>query len=171
MKNLMREYCLCRRSKLEEGLNAAEKVRELEKQLEEIRKAKKYQDEDGQKKMLDEIKGAAESESEKRLKLIHSLIKFRDQLLMFKENAEMEETSRLLSSLYRETGRFMSQSGIELLNGGGNFSADYQTAVDTVPTDQKELVGTVQSTFRDGYIVDGRMLRPQEVVVYVDAAS
>lgn len=171
MKNLLRYYCCCRRSKLEEGLNAIDRVKELEKQLEELRASKMNQEEGSCEKIPDEVKETACSEDDKRLKLIQSLIKFRDQLLIFKENAETEEAAKLLSSLYRETGRFMGQNGIEVLNKGGDFTTEYQTAVETVVTDKKELVNTIQSTYRDGYIVDGRMLRPQEVVVYVDGTA
>lgn len=168
MRNPLKYYCVVKLSKLQEALRGADKARDLEKQLEKAKTTVLDHRDEGNKQILDEARQAFEFESEKRLKLVKSLVKFRDQLLMFKENAENEEVSKLLSSLYRETGRFMEQSGIEVLNKCSNFSTDFQTVVETVATDRKELVNTVQSTFRDGYIVDGRMLRPQEVVVYVD---
>jgi molecular chaperone GrpE (heat shock protein) len=171
MRNPFKYYCCCERSKLEEGLNAIDRVRELENQLEELRSAKTNQEDGSCDEMTDEVKETTCSEDDKRLKLIQSLIKFRDQLLLFKENAETEEAAKLLTGLYRETGRFMGQNGIEVLNKGGDFTTDYQIAVETAVTDKKELVNTIESTYRDGYIVDGRMLRPQEVVVYVDGTA
>lgn len=152
----------------EEAQNAKKRAEELEKQLEKIKADQKQQRDSEYKQVLEDMKKEVECEHDKRLKLIRSLVKFRDQLLIFKDNTEDEAAVKLLLNLYRETGRFMSENGIELLNRGGDFSTDYQTVVGTAATEQKELVNTIESTFRDGYIVDGKMLRPQEVVVYVD---
>ncbi len=151
----------------EEALGLKNRVRELEKQLELEQAAKAYSKASEDDQSFEEAKKAVECEYEKRLKLIRSLIKFRDQLLIFKDNAENEAAVKLLLNLYRETGRFMSGSGVEILNQGGDFSPDYHIVTETVETDRKELVNTIESIFRDGYIVDGKMLRPQEVVVYV----
>lgn len=107
-------------------------------------------------------------EEDKNLSLIRSLIKFRDQLLLFRENAPDELTIKLLSGLYQETGRIMAQNGIELLNGDGPFSPDRHTAVDTRPSNDPERIGTIADTFRDGYAIAGEILRPQEVVLYVE---
>jgi molecular chaperone GrpE (heat shock protein) len=135
------------------------RAEELEKQLEEIKTAQAQQ--------RDAREKAVEHEVDKRVKLIRSLIKFRDQLLIFRDNTEDEEAVKLLSNLYRETGRFMMENGIEILNGQGDLSTDNQIVVGTVETEDTKLINTIESTFRDGYILDNKMLRPQEVVVYV----
>lgn len=166
-RNPLKHLFYFRLSKNEEAESLKNRVKELEKQLEMVQVTQAHMDASEDKQSLENAKKAVECERKKRLKLIRSLIKFRDQLLIFKDNAEDEAAVKLLSNLYRETGRFMSESGVEILNGGGDFSPDYHIVTETVETDSQELVNTIESTFRDGYIVDGKMLRPQEVVVYV----
>lgn len=154
-----------------EAISAKMRAEELEKQLEMIKASQTQQWDAREKVMLEERERAVEHEVDKRAKLIRSLIKFRDQLMIFRDNAEDEAASKLLANLYRETGRFMRENGIEILNQGGEFSTDHQTVAGTVETDVLNLVNTIESTFRDGYAVEGKMLRPQEVVVYVQAKS
>jgi molecular chaperone GrpE (heat shock protein) len=147
--------------------NAGNRANELEKQLEELKVYQKQERDSNERRILETAEKAAACERDKRLRLINSLIKFRDQLLIFRDNTEDEEEVKLLSNLYRETGRFMMENGIEILYGQGDFSTDNQIVIGTVETEAPELLNTIESTFRDGYIVDGKMLRPQEVVVYV----
>lgn len=106
----------------------------------------------------------------KRKTLVESLIKFRDQLMLFKDNAieeQDENTAKLLQSLYGETKRFMQSNAIEILDGGGAFDTTIHVSTGAVKTKEQPLDQTIESTFRDGYKVDGELLRPQEVMVYV----
>lgn len=155
--------------RLEKEVQSAKmKAENLEKQLEEIKTDQKYQSDVEYKQRIEDTGKVVECKHDDRLKLIQSLIKFRDQLLLFKDNAEDEGAAKLLTNLYRESGRILSINGIEVLNSGGVFSPDHHIAVETIVTEQQELINTIESTFRDGYIVEGRLLRPQEVVVYVE---
>jgi molecular chaperone GrpE (heat shock protein) len=38
--------------------------------------------------------------------------------------------------------------------------------METKPTDDANLDGLVSSTLRPGYLFDGKLIRPQEVIVY-----
>ncbi len=162
MKNLLRDFYMKKIAKTEEIKRLQNRIDELENQLETVKAASASSEDTAGKQTLEAV-----GEVEKRLKLIQGIIKFRDQLLLFKDNAEEEGAAKLLSNLYRETGRILSINGVEVLNRAGDFLPDFQIAVDTITTDNGELVNKVESTFRDGYVFEGKMLRPQEVVVYV----
>ncbi len=112
--------------------------------------------------------------TEKRRKLALSLIKYRDQLLYFKDNASAEgneQMVKLLDNLYRETGRFMRENGVEPLEDNTTFHAEYHVITDTEETEQIDLHDRIASTFRAGYRIDGELIRPQEVVVYRYSSS
>ncbi|MEU4407312.1 nucleotide exchange factor GrpE [Streptosporangium sp. NPDC023963] len=49
----------------------------------------------------------------------------------------------------------------------GPFDPSYQEALGTVPTDEKERHGTVAQVVRNGYRVGDRVLRTQQVRVYM----
>jgi molecular chaperone GrpE (heat shock protein) len=109
------------------------------------------------------------SKIEKRRGLISDLIKFRDQLLYFQDEAEAdndERTITLLKSLYKETGRFMKENGAEPLEESGEFDVSRHVITATVPTNDKTLDDMIESTSRAGYRIDGELYRPQDVVIY-----
>jgi len=112
--------------------------------------------------------GAAEKIG-KRRSLISDLIRFRDQLLYFQDEARDnsdEHTLTLLKNLYKETGRFMKENGAEPLENDGEFDISRHVITGTVPTDDKALDDMIESTSRAGYRIDGELYRPQDVVIY-----
>ena len=168
MKNPFSVFYLRTLSGAEEIKRLSNRIEELERQLFEAQAAQVCTEQAEVKQAMTYEKDIEDHELEKRLKLIQGIIKFRDQLLLFRDNTEDEGTAKLISNLYREVGRILSSNGVEMLNRGGDFSPDSQVAADTIATDQAELFNKIESTFRDGYIFEGKMLRPQEVIVYVE---
>lgn len=100
--------------------------------------------------------------------LVDSLMTFRDQMMFFMDNTQNEDIIKLLQNLYKESGRIATGNGVELLNSNGPFSTDSQIVKSTVSTEDKALIETVCVTLRDGYKINGKIIRPQEIVLYVE---
>lgn len=111
------------------------------------------------------------SDAESKSGLVLSLINFRDQLLYFQDEFRDdgdERAVKLLGTLYKETGRLMNEEdGVESLEGGGDFSTDIHMVTSTESTHDQSLDNTIARTFRAGYRINGKLHRPQEVVLYV----
>ena len=119
---------------------------------------------------VDEKSFEAEQAVLKRMALTEDFIKFRDQLSYFeKDYSESgdETSAKLLSKLYRETGRLMRKNGIEPLEADGAFDAGHQMVVGTKSTIQQELDKTLAGTLKAGYRIDGILYRVQEIELYV----
>jgi molecular chaperone GrpE (heat shock protein) len=116
-----------------------------------------------QTKSINDRLKEAESRYEK---LVDAFMNFRDQMMFFKDNAKDDDMINLLQSLYKESGRILSGNGVELLNSTGPFSTDTQVVKDITPTNDKELAETVSSTVREGYRINGRLIRPQEIILF-----
>jgi len=102
---------------------------------------------------------------------IRDVIAMRDNLLTRKvwleEQAPEEETARkLIQSQLMETARCLTSHGVEILEEGGAFDSWYQTVADTRPTGDASLEGRIADTFRPGYRFQGKVLRPQEVILF-----
>ena len=151
-----------------EAAASKKETEELKKQLDELKNTQMKNTAIQENKSFELESQLVKNENEKRLKLVKAIIKFRDQLLIFKDNAEDDKMNKLLANLYRETGRLLSENDVEILNDDGELSTDRHIVTGTVPTDDPGLVNKIESTFRDGYIFDGKMIRPQEIVVYID---
>lgn len=106
-----------------------------------------------------------------QLSMIKDLISLRDKLLLRKswlEDQAPDEANaqKLVISQLRETARFLTQQGVEILEEEGIFDSQYQTVVETRPAENSEQVGLIAETFRPGYRFRGDILRPQEVVLF-----
>lgn len=102
--------------------------------------------------------------------LCKSLINFRDQLSIFKDNFEKSEdinSAKLIDNLYVHLGHLMIENNMDILNEKGIFSREVHMVVGSIKTSNKELHNTIESTFRDGYKINGDLYRPQEVIIYV----
>lgn len=71
-------------------------------------------------------------------------------------------------SIQQETLELLSRAGLQpLVVEGNTFNPSLQKVVGTEVTDREELHGTVASVVRRGYrFEDGRVFRPEEVVVF-----
>ncbi len=102
--------------------------------------------------------------------LCKSLINFRDQLSIFKDNFEKSEdtnSAKLIDNLYVHLGHLMTENNVDILNEKGMFFREIHMVVGSIKTSNKELHNTIESTFRDGYKINGDLYRPQEVIIYV----
>ena len=93
------------------------------------------------------------------------LIKLRDNILL----AITENTTgdvRMFQSLYRKMGKILEEEGVFTLEAMEKFNYEQQQVMETKPTDDVNLDGLVSSTLRPGYLFDGKLIRPQEVIVY-----
>jgi molecular chaperone GrpE (heat shock protein) len=158
-------------------VSAEEEIKRLQKQSqtfeEDILKLNaSYSREKAELEQQVRTAGEKAAMSEKRYEeLVASIMTFRDQMMYFKDNSQNEDMKTLLQNLYKESGRIVAKSGVELLNGDGAFSTDTQIVKGTVTTEVKELAETIQSTVRDGYRMNGKLMRPQEVILYVENDS
>lgn len=91
------------------------------------------------------------------------VIKLRDWLLL-KEAASSDR--ELLGALYRKMGQALQKEGVYALEDGGAFDPEQQQIVETRPTADSAQHDQVASTVRPGYRYRGRLLRPQEVILY-----
>lgn len=93
------------------------------------------------------------------------LIAVRDWVALAK--AEKSETDAgVLKSLYERLGQVLELEGVSSLESDGPFDPERQRALGTEATDDAALNRRVCRTVRAGYLFRGRLLRPQEVVVY-----
>ncbi|MCM0593836.1 MAG: nucleotide exchange factor GrpE [Gloeotrichia echinulata DEX184] len=93
------------------------------------------------------------------------LIKLRDNILL----AITENTTgdvRMFQSLYRKIGKILEQEGVFTLEAMEKFNYEQQQIIETRPTEDTNLDCLVCSTIRPGYLFDGKLIRPQEVIVY-----
>jgi len=157
-----------------------ERISELEQALKQAQKdleQKQVQAQEAQEKLtreLQEEKERVESYCEEQLSVVKNLIALRDKLLIrksFLEDQAPEEKNaqKLVISQLRETGRCLTNMGVEILEEAGAFDERYQTVVDTCPAASEELAGQISETLRPGYRFQDEVLRPQEVILFVEA--
>lgn len=107
--------------------------------------------------------------AEDRRLLVQNLIENADRLDLYLDNLCREE-DRLaleLAQQQRKQIRAMLQGiGVEILESEGVFDCCEQCAVGTEYTQNEDLVDCIAKTVRPGYRDGGRILRPQEVIVY-----
>jgi len=108
-----------------------------------------------------------------KLSAIQDLIALRDKLLLRKswledQAPEEKNAQKVVLSQLRETARCLTNLGVEILDAAGAFDNRYQTVVETCPTENAELAGQIAETFRPGYRFQDEILRPQEVILFVE---
>jgi GrpE len=97
----------------------------------------------------------------------NELIRLRDWVLLAKTGSEEEKASpQSLEAIYKQLGRILTKEGITAVEETGNFNDERQQAVSTQVTDCQEKDDLVCDTVRPGYLFNGNLIRPQEVVVY-----
>ncbi|WP_050766038.1 nucleotide exchange factor GrpE [Synechococcus sp. PCC 7335] len=94
------------------------------------------------------------------------LIKLRDWVLLA-QSSSTSLTTEALSEIYKRLGHTLELEDITPLEMTGKFNYDQQQVVDTKVTHDPELEETICSTVRPGYLFDGKLIRPQEVTVYI----
>jgi hypothetical protein len=94
------------------------------------------------------------------------LIKLRDYILLAcTENATSDR--KVFESLYQKVGQILTHESVTVLEETGQFNYEHQQVIDTQTTDDQTLDEMISSTIRSGYLFNQKLLRPQEVIVYV----
>jgi molecular chaperone GrpE (heat shock protein) len=93
------------------------------------------------------------------------VIRVRDSVLQAKLS-DLSFGPDWLEGLYVKLGQVLEENGIVEINDTGRFDYDRQRILEVRPTDNPEQDEHVHSTVRPGYLVDKKILRPQEVIVY-----
>ena len=104
--------------------------------------------------------------------MILNVIALRDNLLMrrdwIRDNAaDNSSAMRLVEGQLRETGNLLKKAGVQILEDEGLFDSSCHTVVDTKPADDPLLDNQIAEVFRPGYVYKGKVLRGQEVILYV----
>jgi molecular chaperone GrpE len=106
-------------------------------------------------------------------RLIKELIPVLDNLeLAITHGQDNEEAEHLLSGvelIYNETIKVLKKFGVEQLDAAGKrFDPTIHEAVSKIPDPDRES-GTVREVIRKGYLLNGRLLRPVQVVIVDEA--
>jgi molecular chaperone GrpE (heat shock protein) len=96
---------------------------------------------------------------------IQELIKLRDWVLLAKKNQPQEDNT-VLSAIYQQLGRILAQEGVIVIEDTGLFNCERQQIIATQVTDNPEQDEYICDTVRSGYLFQGQLIRPQEVIVY-----
>lgn len=123
----------------------------------------------GIKEELEDVRSDVQEEGKARMRLIEDIIRLRDHLEFYTENAENEHMGqmvKLLNGLYKETAAILNSNGVEVIHREDEFSPEDQEVVSVVQTDAPGLNDRVSGTFSDGYRMGGRLLRAQKVMLY-----
>jgi hypothetical protein len=101
--------------------------------------------------------------------LVMELIRLRDMVLAAGGDGARAEAADpgLVQALYRRLGQILEREGVTPLEAGGPFDETCQEAVDTLPTDDPGRDEHIGVTIRPGYLLRGRLIRRQQVTVYM----
>ncbi|TVR74653.1 MAG: nucleotide exchange factor GrpE [Sphaerobacteraceae bacterium] len=96
--------------------------------------------------------------------LAKELIALRDSLMlnMLDETGEANEIAR---NVYDHLGKILVRDGVVPIEDTGAFDRERHRVIETISTDDPAHEQTIHRTLRSGYLVNGRIFRPQEVVV------
>lgn len=103
-------------------------------------------------------------------KVARQIIKLRDKLCMMRVG-DGAPSREVLDTLYRELGKTLEIDGVTTVEDDGLFDHNRHEIVDMQHTDRTDLNNMICSTIRPGYVLDGRLVRSQEVIVYSYQAS
>ncbi|MEA2174716.1 MAG: hypothetical protein QOD00_2308 [Blastocatellia bacterium] len=93
------------------------------------------------------------------------LIKLRDWVLLAK-SGEIASPASVLEGLYRKLGQLLQKEGLTALEAAGPFDEERQQIIETQPTEDPSQDNVVCDTVRPGYLFNGQLVRPQEVILY-----
>ncbi|OIV36563.1 nucleotide exchange factor GrpE [Mangrovactinospora gilvigrisea] len=88
-------------------------------------------------------------------------------LVLLLDRVEREPATPFTESVRIELLTLLEKYGLRRLSEeDGPFDPSQHEAVATVPAESPEQAGTVAETFRPGYAIDSRIIRPRQVSVY-----
>lgn len=93
------------------------------------------------------------------------LIKLRDWVLLA-QSGKNPASPQVLGAIYKKLAQILAQEGVTVIEESGPFNYERQQVISTQPTDDPEKDDWVYDTVRPGYLFEGGLIRPQEVIVY-----
>jgi hypothetical protein len=96
---------------------------------------------------------------------VRELIAVRDVVLVALEGAQ-DGPREVLEGIYRSLGKVLEREDVSSVEALGAFDPAKHEVLDTRPTSDPNEDEVVCETIRPGYSFRGRLIRPQEVVVY-----
>ena len=96
---------------------------------------------------------------------IKELIKLRDWILLAKKT-KTEGSSEVLSAIYQKLGQILEREGVTVIEETGSFNYEKQQIIATQITHDPEQDDCIYDTIRPGYLFQGKLIRPQEAIVY-----
>lgn len=151
-----------------------DRIVELEQALEQER-VRAQEAEEKLMRELEEEKECVGHYRKELLSIIRDLIALRDKLVLRKSILEDQapdekNAQKVVITQLRDTARCLTNLGVEILDAAGAFDNRYQTVVETRPAENAELAGQIAETFRPGYRFQDEILRPQEVILFVETS-
>jgi molecular chaperone GrpE (heat shock protein) len=98
-------------------------------------------------------------------KTVKELIELRDWVLLAKTENNTPSPA-MLDVLYQQLGKVLEKEGVTSLEENDKFDYERQQIVSTKVTDDPEKNDIVAETIRPGYLFNGTIVRPQEVIIY-----
>ncbi|MBR1482756.1 MAG: nucleotide exchange factor GrpE [Ruminococcus sp.] len=127
------------------------------------------------KKRLRAAEEQTNTKDDSAMSFVSEMISLRDSLYSRLEWAQStlpadDNSVKLLRSQLIESASAMQNLGIDVLEDTDTFDCTYCTIIETVPTDDPNLVDTIAKIFRPGYRYNGEVVRSKEVVMYIKSA-
>jgi len=99
---------------------------------------------------------------------VDALIDLRDWLLASNsEGSEAStETKKYLTRIYQKLGQILNHEGIVIYEEAVHFDAKIHQVEGHIFTLDPALTDKIAETVRPGYSIDGKLIRPQEVILY-----
>ena len=95
------------------------------------------------------------------------LMKLRDWILLAtSEEGDKKNSPKVLQVLYKKLGKILEKEGITSLEETGVCNYERHQVVSTQETDDPNQDELIYETVRPGYLFQGSLIRPQEVIVY-----
>lgn len=111
----------------------------------------------------------AQKKSDAYLSTIKHMISFRDQLfsqLGYARAGDDEKGICIIEGIITILSDTLRESGVVILDQCGEYDPKSQYVSGTVQTEDRDLDMHIKETTREGYLLDGKLIRQQEVVVY-----
>jgi molecular chaperone GrpE (heat shock protein) len=80
--------------------------------------------------------------------------------------APPESAAQVFASFERQIVQLLDEQGVTPLESDDAFDNQYQEVVHVEPTADPEQDERIKSTVRPGYVYAGKLIRPQQVIVY-----
>ncbi len=98
------------------------------------------------------------------------IIKLRDWILLVQSEGD-SSTPKVLDAIYQQLEQILAKQGVKPLEETGLFNYERHKVVSTQKTDNPNKDDWVCETVRPGYLFEGKLIRPQEVIVYTYESS